>query len=99
MPTYGFTSRAKRDFEKLTKKEQERFRRVVVEQFVPDLTTGGPFRPFLRVKGIQGAPGVYEMTWEKRDGRATWQYGQEQRPGHPHIIWRRIGGHAIFGDA
>ncbi len=45
---------------------------------------------------VQGAPGVFEMTWAK-DGRATWQYGPEQRPGTPHVIWRRIGGHAIFG--
>lgn len=33
------------------------------------------------------------MTWAA-DGRATFEYGQEIRPGEPHIIWRRIGTHA-----
>jgi len=30
------------------------------------------------------------------DGRATFHYGPEQRPGEPHIVWRRIGGHDIL---
>jgi anaerobic glycerol-3-phosphate dehydrogenase len=38
---------------------------------------------------------IWELTWAA-DGRATWQYGPEQRPGEPHVIWRRIGGHEIF---
>ncbi|MDV6011237.1 hypothetical protein F8178_01860 [Haloechinothrix sp. LS1_15] len=67
---------------------------MVVHQFVPGLKAGS-FRPGLRVKGIQGARGIYEMTWAP-DGRATWQYGKQQRPGEAHIIWRRIGGHRIF---
>ncbi|MGH3627837.1 MAG: hypothetical protein ACRDRL_10420 [Sciscionella sp.] len=97
MPTFAFTTRAKRDFHKLSQQEEQRFRRVVVEQFVTDLKAGPPFRRSLRVKGVQGAPGVYEMTWAK-DGRATWQYGDEQKPGEPHIIWRRVGAHATFCD-
>lgn len=36
-----------------------------------------------------------EMTWAP-DGRATWQYGDEVRPGVTHILWRRVGGHDIF---
>jgi hypothetical protein len=35
------------------------------------------------------------MTWAP-NGRATWQYGPEQRPGERHVIWRRIGTHDIF---
>jgi hypothetical protein len=35
------------------------------------------------------------MTWAA-DGRATFEYGQEIRPGEPHIIWRRIGTHDVF---
>ncbi|WP_267887199.1 hypothetical protein [Thermobifida halotolerans] len=35
------------------------------------------------------------MTWAP-DGRATWQYGEERVPGKPHVIWRRVGTHAIF---
>jgi hypothetical protein len=44
---------------------------------------------------VQGHAGVWEMTWAP-DGRATFHYGDEIRPGDPHIIWRRIGTHAIF---
>jgi hypothetical protein len=44
----------------------------------------------------QGHPRVWEMTWAY-DGRATFQYGEEVHPGQPHIIWRRVGTHAIFG--
>jgi hypothetical protein len=32
------------------------------------------------------------------DGRATFQYGPEIAPGEPHVIWRRIGTHAIFRE-
>ena len=63
-------------------------------KFITDLPWGR-FRPRLRVKGVQGAPGVFEMTWAD-DGRATWQYGDPVVEGEPHVIWRRIGGHAIF---
>jgi hypothetical protein len=35
------------------------------------------------------------MTWAP-DGRATFQYGEEVDRGRAHVIWRRIGTHAIF---
>jgi hypothetical protein len=44
---------------------------------------------------MQGHPGVWEMSWA-RDGRATFEYGEEVLPGQAHIIWRRIGSHGIF---
>lgn len=94
MPTFGVTPRFRRDYEKLTDQQRERFRRVVRDQFVPDVAAGS-FRKGLRVKGVQGAPGVFEMTWAP-DGRATWQYGPEIQAGEPHVIWRRVGTHAIF---
>ena len=62
---------------------------------VADLKTGRGLREGLRVKGIRGQSGVYEMTWAP-DGRATFTYGISPRPGDIHIIWRRIGGHEIF---
>jgi hypothetical protein len=37
------------------------------------------------------------MTWAD-NGRATFEYGPEVRPGHAHIIWRRIGGHEILDN-
>ena len=45
---------------------------------------------------MQGADGIFEMTWEIADGRATFQYGEERVSGEPHIVWRRIGGHDVF---
>ncbi|HEY4854055.1 MAG TPA: hypothetical protein VII22_24985, partial [Streptosporangiaceae bacterium] len=74
--------------------QQERFRKVVLAEFVPG-ADARRFPPGLRVKGVQGTPGVYEMSCAP-DGRATWEYGPEQRPGTPHAIWRRVGTHAIF---
>jgi len=48
------------------------------------------------VKRVEGAPGVWEMTWSwsDPDGRATWQWTQVD--GEPAILWRRIGTHAIL---
>ena len=40
-------------------------------------------------------PGVFEMTRDS-DGRATFSYGEEQVAGQTHVIWRRVGTHAIF---
>lgn len=75
---------------------QKRAFRLAVKKFVIDLRRKGPFRGSLRVKPMQNAPGIFEMTWDGHDGRATFMYGPEQMPGEPHIIWRRIGGHDIF---
>jgi hypothetical protein len=53
------------------------------------------FAPQLRIKRVQGEPDIWEMTWAP-DGRATFAYGPEKVPGHPHVIWRRIGTHDIL---
>ena len=55
------------------------------------------FPPTLRVHRVQGHEGVWELTWAP-DGRATFSYGSEVRPGEPHLIWRRIGDHSILRD-
>ncbi|MCZ7430093.1 hypothetical protein [Streptomyces sp. WMMC1477] len=95
MPTYEALPRFQADLRHLTPEQRRRFRQVVAHAFVPDLRTGGCFRAGLRIKRVQRAPGVYELTWA-RNGRATWSYGPEILPGAPHIIWRRIGTHAIL---
>ena len=82
-----------RDYEHLTI-EQRRAFRAAVAKFIADLHTGA-FRRGLRVKGVRGAPGVFEMTWAP-DGRATFQFGTEIQPGSPHVIWRRIGTHHVL---
>lgn len=94
MPTYQRTAVFLKDFEVLDADDKARFKRTVLEEFIPDLAAR-QFRPGLRVKGVRGAPSVFEMTWAP-DGRATFEYGPEQVPGQPHVIWRRVGTHGIF---
>lgn len=94
MPTFAWLARFGADFDRLTPTQQQAFL-AAVRAFVADLSVGGPFRAGLRVKGVQGAPGIFEMTWAP-DGRATFQYGDPVRPDQTHVIWRRVGTHAIL---
>lgn len=93
MPTFAWLARFGADFDALSGDQQSAFLAAVV-LFVADLSVG-EFRPSLRVKGVKGAPGVFEMTWAA-DGRATFEYGREIVAGQAHIIWRRIGRHDVF---
>ena len=93
MPTFAQTDRFRRDFAALSPGQQAAFR-AAAAKFVADLPSGR-FRLGLRVKGVQGAAGVFEMTWAD-DGRATFEYGSTVREGETHIVWRRIGTHEIF---
>jgi hypothetical protein len=80
----------------LTTAEQDRFRAMVIEQFIPAIETG-EYPAGLRIKGVQGAPGVFEISWVP-DRRATFEFGEEHLPGQRHIVWRRIGGHEVLGQ-
>jgi hypothetical protein len=95
VPTFALTDRFKRDWASLTPEQQKAFKSAV-GHFKDDLDAERPFRSGLRVKRVQKTRNVWEMTWAP-DGRATWQYGDEQRANMPHIIWRRIGTHDVFG--
>ena len=70
---------------------------AAVAQFVEDLRRDREFRKGLRVQGVQGAARVFEMTWAD-DGRATFELGDGVLSGEPHVIWRRVGTHSIFGE-
>jgi len=94
MPTYAWLGRFRADFERLPPDQQVAFL-APVQQFVEDLRRGCAFRQGLRVKGIQGAAGIFEMTWAD-DGRATFEYVDEVTEGEPHVVWRRVGTHSIF---
>jgi hypothetical protein len=96
MPTFKTRPRFRQDFEALSADDKKRFLQAV-EKFVEDLEHGRGFRPGLRVKGIQGARGIFEMTWAD-DGRATFEYGAPVREGQVHVVWRRVGGHTIFSS-
>ena len=95
MPTYERSP----EFIKLHKAlspEQKAAFRAAVEKFVADLKAGQGFRKGLRVKGIQGAQGLYELTWAD-DGRAVFSYGDSIKEGEPHIIWHAVATHAVLG--
>ena len=94
MPTYAWLARFGADFDSLPESQQAAFL-VAVAQFVEDLRGGGGFRKGLRVKGVKGATSIFEMTWAD-DGRATFEYGDAVTEGDPHIIWRRVGTHAVL---
>jgi hypothetical protein len=94
VPTYTWLARFRADFERLTPAQQAAFLGAVT-QFVADLRAGRQFRKGLRVKGIQGATGLFEMTWAD-DGRATFEYGTAIVEGQPHVVWRRVGTHSIL---
>jgi len=94
LPTYAWLARFGRDFDGLSQEQQTLFL-LAIAQFVEDLQGQRGFRKGLRIKGIQGASGIFEMTWAA-DGRATFEYGEPTMSGEPHVIWRRIGTHEIF---
>ena len=100
---YERTERFKRDYRKLPESHREEFKKAVLEQFQPALERresdpGKAWPPALRVRGVEGAPGVWEMTWSftDPDGRATWEWVKID--GETGIRWRRVGSHAIFVD-
>lgn len=93
------------DYRKLSDRERRLFRdaaRKLNKACDAALVRGGrPHWPkALRVKDVEGAPGVWEMTWSFSgpDGRATWEWTSVELEGRvvPVLRWRRIGGHAIF---
>jgi hypothetical protein len=52
----------------------------------------------LRVRDVEGAPGILEMTFNFSDPdlRATFEWTHID--GEPAVRWRRIGGHGIFSE-
>lgn len=96
MPTFRWLPRFTADLDRLSPAQRAAFLAAVV-QFVEDLKAGRPFRNGLRVKGVKGTAGVFEMTWAP-NGRATFRYGKSVRPDEPHIVWRRVGTHAILRE-
>ena len=95
MPTHAELQRFLNDYRGPHDSQRAAFK-TTLRLFVAGLRSGR-FDPRLRVKRVQGSPGVWEMTWAP-DGRATFQYGPELQPGEPHIIWRRVGTHALFRE-
>jgi hypothetical protein len=95
VPTHEELPRFLREYSRLNAEQQEAFK-AAVRLFVQGLRQRR-FHSGLRVKRVGGTQAIWEMTWAP-DGRATFTYGAEVRPGDPHIIWRRIGRHDIFRE-
>lgn len=100
---FTWSDRFAGDWGRLTDAERAMFRAVIHGDFHPacERRRADPAAPWpasLRIRRVQAAPGIWEMTWSFSgpDGRATFEWVQFD--GEPGIRWRRIGGHAIFGE-
>ncbi len=90
------------DYKRLKPEHRAAFRELLKNRFIPACAAlahdpGAVWPKSLRVKPVQGAPGVLEMTWSFAgpDGRATFELvtvDDELR-----CRWRRIGDHSAFG--
>jgi len=88
------------DFARLSESERKLFLDAL-KAFVPACDEYAKYPAFkwpktLRVKDINGAPGIWEMTWSFSgpDGRATFEWIQID--GALALRWRRVGSHGIF---
>jgi hypothetical protein len=95
LPTYERSPQFVADHTNLSA-EQRHALRIAVEKFVVDQRRGRGFRPGLRVKGVRGSPGLFELTWAP-DGRAVFSYGASIREDEPHIVWHAVGTHDVLG--
>ncbi len=91
------------DLRRLSEDELKLLRKVVRDSFVSaaERRAANPAAPWpksLRVKDVEGAPGIWEMTWSFAgpDGRATFEWITID--GEQAVRWRRVGGHEILND-
>jgi hypothetical protein len=100
---FEWTHRFEADFRRLSASERDTFRTIAREfSSAADafLEARTPWPTRFRVRSVESAPGIFEMTWSFSgpDGRATWEWETLAAPreSHPAVLWRRIGGHSIF---
>jgi hypothetical protein len=97
VPTFERLPRFDREFRRMSRELQRAFLNML-PLFIAALRESPPsFPPALRVKRVQGRDAVWEITFAP-DGRATFAYGEEVRPGEAHVIWRRVGTHDVLSD-
>lgn len=104
MPTYWREERFRREYEKLTQEQREAFKLArdqfvrVFQEYEASGRSGIPqFAAWLGVRRLVNHKRIFESRWAG-DGRCTWEYGKRVQTGRYHIIWRRIGTHAIYDD-
>jgi hypothetical protein len=99
---YARTPEFRADYARLSATERDLFKQAVRQMNAAYAARGEralpPWPASLRVKSVQDASGVWEMTWSFSgpDGRATVEYIAVD--GETAILWRRIGGHRIFDN-
>lgn len=93
-PTYEARSGFAREFANLPRERRRAFRDAVAK-LISAFAEGREPPRSLRIKRVQGTKDVWEMSYSG-DGRATFRYGSEVRPGEPHVEWLRVGGHEIL---
>ncbi len=100
---FALTPAFEADWARLSEEERRAFREVVTKRFHPACERrlrgpGAAWPRSLRIRDVEGAPGVWEMTWSFAgpDGRATFEWVDID--GEPAVRWRRIGGHATFSE-
>lgn len=97
MPTFERLPRFDREFRRLPRELQRAFL-AMLPVFIAALRQKPlSFPPALRVKRVQGAAGIWEITFAP-DGRATFEYSNEIIAGEAHVIWRRVGGHGVLAE-
>jgi hypothetical protein len=100
---YQTTPAFDRDYKRLPRRHQQKFREVVPKfRGAAERAAAGEDKPWpkgLRVKPVQGAPGIWEMTWSMKDpdGRATWEWTDVA--GEAAIRWRRVGNHEVLDQS
>lgn len=89
------------DYKRLKPEHRAAFRELLTNKFIPACAAflndpGAAWPKSLRIKSVQGAPGVLEMTWSfaSPDGRATFELVTID--GELRCRWRRIGDHGVF---
>lgn len=88
------------DFGRLSDRERLLFRAALrdfvsaCDRYAENPATKWPSS--LRVRDVEGAPGIWEMTWSFAgpDGRVTFEFVQID--GSLGVQWRRIGGHSVL---
>lgn len=94
------TSAFDRDLKQLPRKHYEKFIKLVPAfNAAAERAAAGEDKPWpkgMRVKSVEGARGVWELTWSMNDpdGRATWEWTEID--GTPAVRWRRAGDHDIL---
>ena len=94
MPTYERSPEFIELYQRLTAEQKALFR-TAVKKFRDGLGRCQGFRKGLSIKGLKGAPGMFELTWAP-DGRAVFSFGKSLRQNERHVSWHAVGTHGVL---